>query len=196
VESALSDHLHKADYNVCIVCLLQPGAIPVPAPFSWSSVDQAVDPQREVEATPKRVTFSGRLNLRLRRWIPPMQNDSELEETVTPSWMFQSDADFQQMVEGADLQQAVTRSTEPVTLTELYLKWIVPKREDSGINETATPNAFPEGSPSRVVGPNRAVGAAAEPITPTEGHPRSIPSQQTPAPAPSGAFPSVCLDIA
>ena len=151
VESALDDHLHKPDYNVCIVCLLQPGAIPVPAPFSWSSLDQAVVPQGEVEVTAESVTFTGHLDLRLRRWIPPMRNDSELEETATSSWMFQSDADFQQMVEGADLpqmvegadlQQAVPRTTEPVTLAELYMKWT--KREDSGINERSTrPSANP-----------------------------------------------------
>ena len=147
----MDDHLHKPDYNVCIVCLLQPGTIPVPAPFSWSSLDQAVVPEREVEVTAKSVTFTGHLDLRLRRWIPPTRNDSEPEETATSSWMFQSDADFQQMVEGADLpqmvegadlQQAVPRTTEPVTLAELYMKWT--KREDSGINEGSTrPSANP-----------------------------------------------------
>lgn len=89
------------------------------------------------------------------------------------------------MVEDADLQQVVTRTTEPATLAELYTKWILPKLGGSGINKTATPNAFPGG-------PHREVGAAAEPITPTEGDP--ITSQQLPAAAPSGAFPSVCLD--
>ena len=192
--SAFEEHFHKPDCNICIVCLLQLGAISVPAPLSVSSFGQAVDHQREAEATVEPVEFTG-IRSEWARWVPPVREDSELEGTATPSWMFQSADDFQQLVEDADLLQIVedddllqnvedadlpqvvrgipaSRTTEPVTSSELYSKWIPPKPEGSGINETV----IPKGSTSPALGPKRGVDVAAEPIILLEVHPSLSPA--------------------
>ncbi|KIM36448.1 hypothetical protein M413DRAFT_290271 [Hebeloma cylindrosporum] len=176
VNSVAEEHFHNPGYDVCMVCLLQPGAIPIPAPISRPSPapERAVTPQRDVSGPAPFIGQSGR---RFWRWIPPMQRDSELEETGTSNWMYQSAAEFQQMVEGADSHPAVTRApvrsnTDPVTLAELYSKWILHTPEGIGINGTATPSAV---SPPRAVAPRR---VAAVPIPPTRAPPRLIPALQ------------------
>ena len=97
-----------------------------------------MDLQQEAEATVEPVEFTS-IRSGWARWIPPVREDSELEETETRSWMFQSAEDFQQMVDDVE-QREVEATVEPAELSTPsgWVKRVPPVREDSELEGTAT----------------------------------------------------------
>ena len=98
MEPSFQEHTHKPEYDVCVVCLLQPSAVSAvlsePSPQRAVGLQKGVDTKRAADTqgaadtkgavgvTAKAVTPSEPYA----RWIaPPQDTDSEFHDIVVPN---------------------------------------------------------------------------------------------------------------